>query len=70
MHVGDTVKAFDPRTLGVVKTGRIVKTGRFHCTIDFGLTGSARVSLRDILEVTEPAARVERFEPEIPGVDF
>ena len=48
--VGETVKAFDPRTLGVVKVGRIEKIGTKYATIDFGLTGKAKVSRRDILE--------------------
>jgi len=50
--VGTTVKAFDPRTLGVVKHGRITKAGRKYVTVDFGLTGSARVTRRDLLEVS------------------
>lgn len=46
---GETVRAFDPRTLGVVKVGRIVKIGRKTATIDFGLTGTVRVAERDLL---------------------
>ncbi len=48
-RVGDQVRAFDPRTLGVVKTGRIVKIGRKYVTVDFGLTGEAKVTARDML---------------------
>jgi hypothetical protein len=47
-RVGETVRAFDPRTFGVVKVGRIVKIGRKYVTIDFGLTGTARVTARDM----------------------
>lgn len=48
--IGETVRVFDPRTLGVVKYGRVLKIGRKYATIDFGLTGTTRVPLRDILE--------------------
>lgn len=48
-RVGEDVRAFDPRTLGVVKVGRIVKIGRKYATIDFGLTGTAKVAARDLL---------------------
>lgn len=48
-RVGDQVRAFDPRTLGVVKVGRIVKVGRKYATVDFGLSGTARVTARDML---------------------
>jgi hypothetical protein len=46
---GETVRAFDPRTLGVVKVGTIVKIGRKYATIDFGLSGVAKVAGRDIV---------------------
>ena len=45
---GEMVRAFDPRTLGVIKTGRIVNIGRKYVTIDFGLTGTAKVSAKDM----------------------
>jgi hypothetical protein len=48
-RAGESVRAFDPRTLGVVKIGRIVKIGRKYATIDFGLTGITRVAERDLL---------------------
>ena len=48
-RVGEDVRAFDPRTLGVVKVGRVVKIGRKYATIDFGLTGTAKVTARDML---------------------
>jgi hypothetical protein len=48
-RVGETVRAFDPRTLGVVKVGTIVKIGRKYATIDFGLSGVAKVAERDLL---------------------
>lgn len=47
-RVGEMVRAFDPRTLGVIKTGRIVKIGRKYATIDFGLTGTVRVAAKDL----------------------
>jgi hypothetical protein len=47
--IGDEVKAFDPRTLGVVKTGRVVKVGRTYLHVDFGLTGVARCLPHDIV---------------------
>lgn len=49
LGVGDTVRAFDPATLGVVRIGRIVKVGRDYVTLDFGLTGHRRVTFADIL---------------------
>ena len=48
-RVGEDVRAFDPRTLGVVKVGRIVKIGRKYATVDFGLTGTVKVAARDLL---------------------
>lgn len=49
--VGMEVRAFDPRTLGVVKCGTVVSVGRKYLRVDFGLTGVARVALRDVLGV-------------------
>jgi hypothetical protein len=46
---GDMVRAFDPRTLGVVKHGRIIGIGPKLATIDFGFSGKARVRRIDIL---------------------
>lgn len=46
---GDKVRAFDPRTFGVVKVGRIVSVGRTWARIDFGITGTARVRIADIV---------------------
>ena len=48
---GDFVTAFDPRTLGVVKTGLVTKVGRKYAHIDFGLTGPARVPFRDVVSL-------------------
>ncbi len=48
-RAGDQVRAFDARTLGVVKIGRIVKIGRKYATVDFGLTGTVKVAERDML---------------------
>jgi hypothetical protein len=48
-RVGERVRAFDPRTLGVVKVGTVTKIGRKYATVDFGLTGCARVTARDLL---------------------
>jgi hypothetical protein len=52
LQVGQRVRAFDPRTLGVVKHGRVLKVGRRWVTIDFGVTGTTRVRLGDVIEVT------------------
>jgi hypothetical protein len=46
---GDLVRAFDPRTLGVVKHGRIIGIGPKLATIDFGFSGKTRVRREDIL---------------------
>jgi len=56
VEVGWTVKAFDPRTLGVVKTGVVTKVGLIWVTIDFGLTGSTKVDAKDITEVVDTRA--------------
>lgn len=48
-RAGETVRAFDPRTLGVVKEGTVVKVGRKYLTVDFGLTGICKVAERDLL---------------------
>ena len=48
-RVGDQVRAFDPRTLGVIKIGRVTKIGRKYATIDFGLAGETKVTARDML---------------------
>jgi hypothetical protein len=53
LQPGYTVKAFDPRTLGVVNTGRLLKIGNVWLTIDFGLTGTTRISRRDVVEIVE-----------------
>lgn len=50
---GYEVRAFDPRTLGVVRYGRVAGVGRKWARIDFGLTGTTRVALGDVLEVTD-----------------
>lgn len=53
LKAGDIVRAFHPRTLGVVHTGRVVSVGRKFARVDFGdLRGNVlRVPLRDILEL-------------------
>lgn len=51
LEPGYVVRAFDPRTLGVVKTGRVVTTGPKWATIDFGLTGRVRVRRVDVVEI-------------------
>lgn len=48
-RVGEQVRAFDPRTLGVVKVGTVTRIGRKYVTVDFGLSGSVRVSARDMM---------------------
>ena len=48
-RVGERVRAFDPRTLGVVRVGTVVRVGRKYVTVDFGLSGAARVAVRDML---------------------
>lgn len=57
---GDTVKAFHPKTLGVVKHGTVVGLGRTWVRVDFGLLngGVTGVRYRDILEVLPPNVRV------------
>ena len=45
---GELVRAFDPRTLGVVKTGRIVSIGRKYITVDFTIGGPCKVSAKDM----------------------
>jgi len=59
IHVepGWTVKAFDPRTVGVIKTGVVTKVARTYAWIDFGLSGKRNVSLHDIVEVVDTRAR-------------
>lgn len=64
---GYEVRAFDPRTLGVVKYGRVLAVGRKFARVDFGVTGAVRVPLRDILEVTDtrppaPSAAIDTGE--------
>jgi len=56
IEVGYVVRAFDPRTLGVVKTGKVVKVGHKWATVNFGLTGTARVARIDVIEVEETRA--------------
>jgi len=50
---GYRVRAFDPRTLGVIKEGSVLNVGRKYARIDFGLTGPTRVRLADVVEVIE-----------------
>jgi hypothetical protein len=54
-RVGDNVRAFHPRTLGVVKTGRVVTIGPKFAKVDFGAIwgGPAKVRLQDILDYAE-----------------
>jgi len=49
----DIVRAFHPRTLGVVKQGEVVGLGRTYVRIDFGVLngGEIGVKYRDVLEV-------------------
>lgn len=47
---GDTVRAFDPRTVGVVRYGQVLSVGRKYARLDFGVSGTVRVAFRDILE--------------------
>jgi hypothetical protein len=51
--IGDTVRSFDPRTLGVVKHGTVQEVGEAAVLVDFGLTGAAWVMFADILGVVE-----------------
>jgi hypothetical protein len=50
--IGDTVRAFHPRRMGVVNTGTVVKVGRKYVHVDFGelLGGTFRVSPEHIVE--------------------
>ena len=54
-RTGELVRAFHPLTLGVVRTGRIVRLGRKWVTVDFGELGGGtlRIARRDLVE---PAA--------------
>jgi hypothetical protein len=56
---GYTVRAFDPRTLGVVKYGRVESFGSKYARIDFGMTGTTQVALRDVLEVVDTRRETE-----------
>lgn len=47
---GDHVRAFDPRTFGVIKTGRITTVSPNLVRINFGVTGSAVVRREDVVE--------------------
>jgi len=54
---GDTVRAFHPKTLGVVKHGKVVGLGRTYVRIDFGTLngGETGVKYRDVLDVVDVA---------------
>lgn len=47
--VGDRVRAFHPRTMGVIYTGIVVRTYQSSALIDFGLYGKHRVHLDHIV---------------------
>jgi hypothetical protein len=48
--VGERVRSFDPRTMGVIREGEILAIGPTWAKIDFGLTGTTKVHLKDIVE--------------------
>lgn len=50
IQVGDTLRAFDPATLGVVKHCRVQSVGRFYVHVDFGLTGRRALRPVDVVE--------------------
>ena len=50
IQLHSVVRAFDPRTLGVVKYGHVNKIGRKYVTLDFGLTGTCKVRFVDVIE--------------------
>lgn len=56
---GSRVKAFHPRTLGVVKEGEVVGVGRTYVRVDFGILngGITGVRYRDVVEVVDTRAR-------------
>jgi hypothetical protein len=51
VKTGSRVRAFDPRTLGVIKHGTVTTVGRKYVWIDFGLTGSCRCRFSEIVQV-------------------
>ncbi len=53
LRLDATVRAFHPRTLGVVHTGRVMTWGTKYVAVDFGslLGGTFRVRFSDIVEV-------------------
>jgi hypothetical protein len=57
LSVGQRVRAFDPRTLGVIKHGTITAIGRKYVTVDFGLSGSVKLLGRDILLAWKPLSQ-------------
>ena len=62
--VGDIVRAFHPGTLGVVKTGRIVKLGNTYAHVDFGALGNGiyRVLPADLLSVEQRDPIYEKWD--------
>jgi hypothetical protein len=55
LNVGDEVRAFDPRTLGVVKYGTITAISRKYVTVYFGLSGSVKILGSDVVSVWKSA---------------
>jgi hypothetical protein len=53
IQVGERVRAFHPRTLGVLHNGTVTRVGPMWTVIDFGPLhgGTVRVPRRHVLEV-------------------
>jgi hypothetical protein len=59
LKVGQLVKAFHPRTMGVVYHGRIEKVGWKYVHIDFGIWGLHKVIPGHIVDTNVPDYRKE-----------
>ena len=60
LRKGDTVRAFHPKTLGVVKYGTVVGVGRRYVRVDFGVLngGETGVPIRDVLGIEADNVRI------------
>lgn len=54
LHVGDEVRAFHPRSLGVIWPGEVAKVGRKMVHIRFGVDGRTyRLNPKYVSEITK-----------------
>jgi len=60
LRKGQVVRAFHPKTLGVVKHGTVVGVGRKYVRVDFGAIngGETGVPIRDVLEILPANVRI------------